>query len=152
MIEMQIEIDDKRVQEMLKKMHPAIQQALLRFLTKSGIIVKSSAKAYAPVDTSNLRGGISYRLEGIRQVIIGPNVDYGIYVEKGTKPHFPPVKALSEWAGRVLGDASLGFVIARGISRKGTKKQPYMQPALQDNLGNIRGIFFREINLAIQRI
>jgi len=119
MIEMQIEIDDKRVQAMLKKMNPAIQQALSRFLKKAGIIVKSSAKANAPVDTSNLRGGISSRPEGIRQVIIGPNVDYGIYQEFGTKY---------------------------------MKAQPYMRPALQDNIDNIRDIFLKEINLAIQRI
>ena len=118
MIEVQVEIDDKKVQEMLKKMNPAIRQALSRFLTKAGIIVKSSAKANAPVDTSRLRGSISSRPEGIRQVIIGPNVDYGIYQEFGTKY---------------------------------MKAQPYMRPALQDNLGNIRDIFIREINLAIQR-
>jgi len=118
MIEMQIEIDDKRVKEMLKKMNPAIQQALLRFLKKAGSIIKSSAKANAPVDTSRLRGSISSRPEGIRQVIIGPNVDYGIYQEFGTKY---------------------------------MKAQPYMRPALEDNIDNVRDIFIREINLAIQR-
>lgn len=118
MVEVRIDIDDKRVKEMLKKMSPAIQQALARFLTKAGLVIKSSAKALAPVDTSNLRGSISSRPEGIRQVIIGPNVDYAIYQEFGTKY---------------------------------MKAQPYMRPALEDNLGNIRDIFIREINLAIQR-
>ena len=113
MVEVRIEIDDKRVQEMLKKMHPAIQQALLRFLTKAGSLVESKAKAGAPVKTGKLRNSISSKIEGIRRVIIGPKVDYGIYQEK---------------------------------------MQPFMRPALVDNVDNIRDILIKELNLAIARI
>lgn len=118
MIEVQVEIDDKKVREMFKKMNPAIRKALSKVLTKAGLIVKSSAKAQAPVDTSRLRGSISSKPEDIRQVVIGPNVDYAIYQEFGTKY---------------------------------MKAQPYMRPALEDNVDNIRDIFFKEINLALQR-
>ena len=119
MVNIQITIDDKRVKEMLKKMTPAIQGALKRALTKSGIIIKSAAKALAPVDKGLLRGGISHRLEGIDRVVIGPNVDYGIYQEFGTKY---------------------------------MRAQPYMRPAAEDNTGNVRDIFIKEINLVIERL
>jgi len=79
---------------------------------------------------------------------------YDIYVEKGTRPHFPPPKALELWVKRkMLGigghikggrkpsrSASgknaeaneikgVAFVVARAISRRGTKAQPFLMPA-----------------------
>lgn len=153
MVKVSITFDDAEVRKLLRKMPPAIKIAVERFLIKAGLVVKSSAKANAPVRTARLRDSISSKVDKLRQeAVIGPNVEYGPYVEHGTRPHFPPVKALSEWAGKVLGDASLGFVIAKSISKKGTKKQPYMLPALEDNVDNIRDIFVREIDLVIKRL
>ena len=58
---------------------------------------------------------------------------YNLYIEEdnsfvannivthNTSPHFPPVEALKGWAKRQLGDEKLAFVVARAISRTGTK-------------------------------
>lgn len=120
MVEISIVFDDKKVQRLLKKMPPAIRTATTRFLIKSGVIVKASAKDEAPVLTGILRGSISSRLDKLRnEMIIGPNVEYGVYQEFGTKY---------------------------------MKAQPYMRPALEDNVENIRDIYVREIDLAIARI
>lgn len=51
-------------------------------------------------------------------------VHYAIYVEKGTRPHFPPVQAIAEGM-RVTPEVA--FLIARSISRKGTKAYPYLE-------------------------
>jgi hypothetical protein len=79
---------------------------------------------------------------------------YDVFVEKGSRPHFPPSQALQLWVKRKLlkigghiksgrkpkGSArgrnaeaneikGIAFVVARAISRKGTKAQPFLMPA-----------------------
>jgi len=76
--------------------------------------------------------------------------DYALAVEFGTRPHFPPVKAVTgqiesldiwvrrmnpsppegmENASEAEANESVAFLIARKISRVGTKEMPYMRPA-----------------------
>lgn len=58
--------------------------------------------------------------------------DYWKYVEEGTKPHWPPPKAILRWVqikpviprpynGRIPSEKSLAFLISRKIAREGTK-------------------------------
>lgn len=68
------------------------------------------------------------------EAIVEANADYASYVEFPTKPHFPPVDALRDWAAKFLGDARLAFVVARAISRRGTYAHPFMGPALLENI------------------
>jgi HK97 gp10 family phage protein len=66
-------------------------------------------------------------------------VDYATFVEFGTKPHFPPVEAvtgeveaLDRWVELKVDPEdteSTAFAIAKTISRVGTDPQPYMRPA-----------------------
>lgn len=57
---------------------------------------------------------------------------YGIYLENGTKPHFPPIDKILEWIrikpvlprlmnGKLPSENQLAFLIARKISRVGTE-------------------------------
>lgn len=62
------------------------------------------------------------------------NADYASFVEFGTHPHFPPIEALEDWCAKFLGDAKLAFVVARAISRRGTYAQPFMGPAVLENM------------------
>jgi hypothetical protein len=67
--------------------------------------------------------------------------NYALAVEFGTRPHFPPVKAvtgetesLDRWVETKLGVSSeesegVAFQIARKIARYGTKEKPFMRPA-----------------------
>lgn len=57
---------------------------------------------------------------------------YGIFLENGTKPHFPPIDKILEWVrikpvlprpmanGKLPTDKQLAFLIARKISKVGT--------------------------------
>ena len=99
-----------------------------RFLDRGAIFIQSRAKEKAPVDTNRLRGSIGIERPSDRMRIIGANTEYAEYVEKGTSPHFPPPSALAGWAGKRGMDP---FLVARAISRRGTKPQPYMQPAAE---------------------
>lgn len=67
----------------------------------------------------------SYTASGI--VVHNSYLHEGTGPAVGRPPFFPPVKPIAEWAGRVLGDASLGFVIARSIGQKGLKPRKYLE-------------------------
>jgi HK97 gp10 family phage protein len=54
-----------------------------KFLTIAGIEVERDAKRLAPVDTGNLEGSITRRVEG-NTAIVGTNVEYAEHVEYGT--------------------------------------------------------------------
>lgn len=57
--------------------------------------------------------------------VVSTPLKYGMAVETGTKPHFPPVAPLIAWAKRKFQLSeeeakSRGYAIAKSISRKGT--------------------------------
>ena len=60
------------------------------------------------------------------------------YLENGTKPHFPPIEAIERWitvkhiipttnSGKIPSTKQLAFLIARGISKNGTKPTKLLQ-------------------------
>ena len=108
-----------------------------RFLDRGAIYIQGKAREHAAVDRGRLRNSIGVETSGSRERRIGPNVEYGPYVEFGTKPHFPPPAALEGWARR-HGISGGGYVVARKIAIKGTKAQPYMTPAAEDGAGFVR--------------
>lgn len=119
------------------------------FLLKSSFTVEGKAKQLAPVDTGRLRASITSIIRPT-QAMVAPTVNYGAAVEYGTRPHFPPPDALEGWARR-HGFPSAGgaFLLARSISRRGTRPQPYMRPAATQSQPDISR-FAGEMALAIE--
>lgn len=66
--------------------------------------------------------------------VVGSNMDYAHYVEWGTKPHWPPLKALQPWASRHgFGRGMRGaWLLARRIAKKGTKASKFFEKARAD--------------------
>lgn len=65
--------------------HPEIvERATKVFLEEAATVVKGQAKRLVPVDTGNLKGSITSRVEGW-EAIVGTNVEYAEYVEYGTR-------------------------------------------------------------------
>ena len=70
--------------------------------------------------------------------------DYWKYLEYGTKPHFPPVEKIAEWIrikpvlprpnakGKLPTQNQLAFLIARSISKKGTKPTHTLQQTIDE--------------------
>ena len=63
------------------------------------------------------------------------------YLENGTRPHFPPINAIEQWIsvkrivprsynGKVPTTKQLAFLIARGISKNGTKPTKLLQQTI----------------------
>lgn len=70
--------------------------------------------------------------------------DYWKYLENGTQPHFPPISAIEKWItvkhiiptsnnGKVPSTRQLAFLIARGISEKGTKPTKVLQQTIDSS-------------------
>jgi hypothetical protein len=87
------------------------------------------AQGRAPIDTKTLHDSI----EGVVEPqgkdwlgIVRAAVDYGLFVEFGTKPHFVPARFIGEWAEK----HGFGFT---GLFVSG-KAQPFMRTGESDSL------------------
>lgn len=72
-------------------------------------------------------------------------LDYGIFLENGTKPHFPPVDEILKWvrikpvlprqtaSGKLPTDKQLAFLIGRKISRVGTEATHSLSNTIENN-------------------
>lgn len=101
-----------------------------RFLDRGAFIIQGKGREKAPVDSGRLRNSIGVESPTLRSRRIGPSVDYGEWVETGTRPHWPPPGALATWAARHGMDE---YAVRRKIGLSGTKAQPYMQPAADES-------------------
>lgn len=76
------------------------------------------------------RGVTGGLIKSIRQIVteaiaaIGPTGKYSIYIEKGTKPHMPPVDAITPWAESV---GINPWAVAMSIKKKGTQVNPFVK-------------------------
>lgn len=57
-------------------------------VVKTAYNIESTSKIFAPVDTGNLRNGISTTIKGLRAEI-GPTAEYAPFVEDGTSVNAP---------------------------------------------------------------
>lgn len=109
-----------------------------------------SAKEEAPKAFTTLTQSIGITRHGRLEGTTGPSVNYGQAVEEGTgifgpngQPSgvMPPVENIHDWIQLVnltpndpsMDSADLAWVIAKTIALEGTQKQPYMEPAFEDN-------------------
>src|SRR3970040_2461111 len=92
----------------------------------------------------------------IGRVFLGSPADqYGLFVEVGTRPHFPPPAAIEGWVRRRLGVTNdrqareLAFLIGRKIARTGTPGRFLFERALEENEERVVAIFEEEVANAL---
>ena len=125
------------------------KEKLLEEFTNIVEEMQSDAKRFAPVDKELLRRQILLFKIGVMEYMMICNVDYGLHVEFGTKPHLiEPVNAkalMFPRAGGTLGVSSGGkgftkfefggkkvqrnVVFAKRVFHPGTNAQPFFRPA-----------------------
>ena len=82
------------------------------------------------------------------------------YIENGTKPHFPPIEAIERWitvkhiipttnSGKIPSTKQLAFLIARGISKNGTKPTKLLQQTI-DGADDLINLIVDEITKQLQ--
>lgn len=99
----------------------------------SMLLLESSMRRDAPRSTGQLAGSVTSSITGTGANLtgrVGPQAGYAMFVEKGTRPHWPPLNALAPWARR---HGVPLFLAARAIARRGTRAQPFVGPAWEKN-------------------
>lgn len=127
---------------------PVVLDEMRTAMERSALAVQRRAMALAPVDTGTLRRSITRQVTPLHGRV-GTNVPYAREVEFGRKPRGPlPAKGeLIGWMRRKGIDVELEFVIRRAIAKRGTRAQPYLNPALEEH----RAAIGREFALAADR-
>ena len=83
---------------------------------------------------------------------VGASAKHAQFVEYGTRPHWPPIRAIEKWLmikGLASGPElrSRAFLTARAIARRGTRPKTFLAPTVQ----KYRKLVMGRINRAIGR-
>lgn len=126
-------------------------------LTRSvGLVTNSAIRNSPKAVTGNLRRSIQAKpVEGIGGRFLGEVVQdtkvakYGPFVEYGTGIYGPKKEPIKPVNAKMLAwKGPDGMIYRRSV--KGMKPRPYMRPALNDNIENIKVIMQDEINKAVK--
>lgn len=121
---------------------------MLRAFRESTVLVSNEAKVLSPKDVGRLSGSITpqvYMQSNVITGVVGSNVVQAAPMELGTRPHWPPRRALETWARR---HGISVYLVQRAIARRGTKPRRYLQRAFERN----RPIIIRKIERAVSGI
>ncbi len=166
-----VSVDASDVVEFAKQMPlfgPAIvEREIGHALVNVGELVKREAMLNARTisNTGALKDSIRRRVFGTgfsRSVEVGVGIEYGAPVEFGTRAGYtPPLKALELWV-RQRGRGTAGGIgddswaeaekVQNIIRRRGTKAQPFLNPAVDDNMTEIEAILDRALSVATTKI
>jgi hypothetical protein len=112
-----------------------------RAMTASLLLIEADARRNVRHDTRRLMNSITHEIQGRGTRLVGkvgPSVRYGLYVERGSRPHWPPRAALEGWARR---HGIPVFAVQRSIARRGTRARPFLVPAFLRNAERILRLF-----------
>lgn len=112
-------------------------------MTASLLLLEGDQRRLAPRDTGRLQGSITHTITGRGANLTGragPSVRYGVFVEHGTRAHYPPIAPISGWARR---HGMSPYALARAIGRRGTRAQAFVAPSLNRNRARIHSLFER---------
>lgn len=138
-----IEIDgqieaQRKIAQVIRDLYGA---PLLDAMRQATLGVTRDARKLAPVDVGRLRSSILPEVRRMNNVItgvVGSNVQYAAAMELGSRPHWPPIKALEVWAKR---HGMNPYLVARAIARRGTAPRRYLQGAFEQNKPRIVRLF-----------
>ena len=108
----------------------ALQNAVNRGLKAIGEQAVGYAQELCPVDTGNLRGSITYAVEG-DDCYIGTNVEYAPYIEFGTGVYAETGGRQTPWVYQ-KGD---NYYMTNGI-----KPHPFLRPSASNHADEYRNI------------
>lgn len=144
MAEITIEIDGlddfiQNVQQAGSQMHSIIATAMSQSIHQ----IKDDAQNLAPYVSGNLRRSIYTDIQdnGLTGIVAqDPNIaPYGVDIEFGTRPHtiYPVNKKALFWAGAMHP--------VRKVNHPGTRAQPYLIPAFQQNIQFVTDTFQKAV-------
>ena len=164
-----IHMEDRELRQMLDQFPQNLRRGIERGLHRATELLRAAVTALAqsPLGVpSNAFGEFAGSVttavtdeagKPLGKVFLAPPADrYGLFVEVGTRPHFPPPTALEGWVRRRLGISGdreareVAFLIGRKIARTGTPGHFFFERALRGNEARIVAVMEHEIAKAVQ--
>lgn len=146
-----MQITQRGINETISKLNRAEQGiASEKPMREATQLVTREARKHTPTDQGTTRASItpSVMVKGNTTVgVVGSKLKSALWVEKGTRPHWPPIAALEPWARR---HGTIAFLVARAISKRGMKGHHMLENALEDNRRRIIR-FFEDYNQKVVR-
>lgn len=150
----EVNVKTEQVRQKFRQMWDDINgRPMIHGMRDASLVVLRGAKENAPVDTGRLKSSLTAEvtsLYGASTVlgVVGSNLDYGLYQEKGTKPFWPPLDKLELWARR---HGTTAWVVAAAIARRGIVARRYLRRALRDNSGQVAYIIGHTVNRIVRK-
>jgi len=164
-----IQHEDRELQTQLERFPEALRAAVERGLARGTELLRAAVTSLAQsplgVPSGNafgeFAGSVTSELtdesgKPVGRVFLAPPADrYGLFVEVGTRPHFPPPAALEGWVRRRLGITNdretreVAFLIGRKIARVGTPGHFFFERALRENEGLVVAVLEQEVAKAL---
>ena len=137
------------IEDYTKEIIEKVEQARLRGVLKVCQKLEADMVMLCPVDKGDLRAAIGYTcklgkkgsisLSGNADGVVGVDKEHAPHVEFGTRPHVITIKS-----ARVLTDRKTFF--GTRVNHPGTKAQPFVRPAIDQNINNIPEIMKSELS------
>ncbi|MDP9381234.1 MAG: HK97 gp10 family phage protein, partial [Chloroflexota bacterium] len=174
-IQLRFRTNAHQVADQIDALEAEIEDAARRTMEKAVLMVQAEAQRRAPVDTGTLRRSITGQVRPLgaqpagslsaRKVgnafpgqkvgtvgVVGTKLNYARAVEFGRRPgKRPPTARLRGWARRRTGSADNAYPVARAIGRRGTRPQPFLEPALEARRAEIQRMFERELSAVVRK-
>jgi hypothetical protein len=150
------------LQALWAKAPDIVRQELTSAMYESELLVERNVREGTPEGAyRNLKGSIAAQTPQVSADsvlgVIGTSAPYAVPVELGTKPHFPPILPLVDWVIAKLGvpekeAKGVAFLVARKISRKGTKGAAMFQRGFEKSERLVQQIFDRARSRVVDRL
>jgi len=131
-----VEFDSEEFRNFRERLYEAVDKAVARAAEKVRSEAIENLDRNKTNNTGDLRKSIITSKEGWAKYKVLVGELYGVFVEYGTKPHFPPPSEIEKWVVRKLGvkgkeAKKLAWAISKHIAIHGTKEQPFWRPAVK---------------------
>lgn len=141
---MAIKVDLEDFPAVVAAMGPKFEKAAVRGLQSAAYELEgmtklsiSATSPYPPEDTGELKRSV-HTTKTKTGANVSADAPHAPYMEYGTRPHFPPLKPLAEWAYRKgLADSEeeaekVAMAVALKIQREGIEPRHFMARAIKE--------------------
>jgi hypothetical protein len=156
MTDFHLKIDLKPTRDGINGLPATVVEVVEPKLWRGAEEVARTAKGKAPKAFSHLVNSIRSERIGPLHYRVVEGMNYGRVVEEGGRPHGVSSVKLIPWVERVLGAREKeardkAFLIARAIKRRGTRAQPYMRPAAEENVDRVIALVRKGVDEGIRK-
>lgn len=119
---------------------------LRNYLETTADLIAEEGKRAAPVDLGKMRDSHTWSVDSaivpkFARVDVNATskqgAPYPIFVHEGTRPHFPPIEAITPWAER---HGIPPYALALSIARKGTRANPWLRETVERIMPRLKNL------------